>query len=77
MNQSGSATFTIGDNLSPAGNNLASPQTGNAYSPAGNQTPMASAAVANTGGSQAHNNMQPYLVMNFIIALVGLFPSRG
>ena len=29
------------------------------------------------GGSQAHNNMQPYLAMNFIIALVGLYPSRG
>lgn len=30
----------------------------------------------NAGGSQAHNNMQPFLTMNFIIALVGLFPSR-
>lgn len=31
----------------------------------------------NNGGSQAHNNMQPYLTVNFIIALVGLFPSRS
>ena len=31
----------------------------------------------NTGGSQAHNNMQPYLTMNFIIALQGLYPSRS
>jgi len=30
-----------------------------------------------TGGGQAHNNMQPYLAMNFIIALQGLYPSRG
>jgi len=29
------------------------------------------------GGGQAHNNMQPYLGLNFTIALVGLFPSRG
>jgi microcystin-dependent protein len=29
------------------------------------------------GGSQAHNNMQPFLTMNFIIALVGLYPSRS
>ena len=32
---------------------------------------------ANAGGSQAHNNLQPFLTMNFIIALVGLYPSRG
>jgi microcystin-dependent protein len=34
-------------------------------------------AIGITGGSQAHNNMQPYLVLNFIIALTGIFPSRG
>ena len=33
--------------------------------------------LTDTGGGQAHNNMQPYLVMNFIIALVGLYPSRS
>ncbi len=31
----------------------------------------------NTGGGQAHNNMQPYLALNFVIALQGLFPSRN
>ncbi len=35
------------------------------------------AALPNTGGSQPHNNMQPFLAMNFIIALVGLYPSRS
>jgi microcystin-dependent protein len=35
------------------------------------------AAVAPTGGSQPHNNMAPYLGMTFIIALQGIFPSRG
>jgi microcystin-dependent protein len=30
-----------------------------------------------TGGSQPHNNMQPYLVLNFCIALQGVFPPRG
>jgi len=33
--------------------------------------------VTNVGGSQAHNNMQPYLVLNFIIALQGIFPSQN
>ncbi len=33
--------------------------------------------VGNVGGSQPHNNMMPYLVLNFIIALQGIFPSRN
>ncbi len=33
--------------------------------------------LTNAGGSQAHNNLQPFLAMNFIIALQGLYPSRG
>ena len=33
--------------------------------------------VASVGGSQPHNNMMPYLVLNFIIALQGIFPSRN
>jgi len=46
--------------------------------PAGaNLGAMASETLPNTGGSQAHNNMQPYLAMYFIIALVGLYPSRS
>ena len=68
---------TSGNSLTPAGNFLAPPQTGNAYVNATNLTDMASQAVATTGGSQAHNNMQPYLTINFIIALVGLYPSRS
>jgi microcystin-dependent protein len=38
---------------------------------------MTPASIANTGGSQAHLNLQPYLVLNFIIALQGIFPSRN
>ena len=33
--------------------------------------------VSNVGGGQAHENMQPYLIVNFCIALQGLFPSRN
>jgi microcystin-dependent protein len=38
---------------------------------------MSPASTTNTGGSQPHNNMMPYLVLNFIIALQGIFPSRN
>jgi len=34
-------------------------------------------ACANVGGSQAHENMQPFLVLNFSIALQGIFPSQN
>lgn len=38
---------------------------------------MASESLATTGGGQAHTNLQPFLVLNYIIALQGLYPSRG
>jgi len=38
---------------------------------------MEPGVVGNVGGSQPHNNMMPYLVLNFIIALQGIFPSRN
>lgn len=40
-------------------------------------TDMADGVVSHAGGSQPHNNLQPFLVMNFIIALQGLYPSRS
>ncbi|MEP6796248.1 MAG: phage tail protein, partial [Saprospiraceae bacterium] len=39
--------------------------------------PAIASTIANTGGSQAHNNMQPYLTLNFIVALQGIYPSRN
>lgn len=38
---------------------------------------MAPQAIGNTGGSQPHDNMSPYLVLNFVIALQGIFPSQN
>lgn len=38
--------------------------------------PLHTASIGSTGG-QAHNNMQPYVVINFCIALQGIFPSRN
>ena len=40
-------------------------------------TTLNPASVTSVGGSQPHNNMMPYLVLNFIIALQGIFPSRN
>jgi microcystin-dependent protein len=39
--------------------------------------PITTASVAASGGSQPHNNRQPYLVVNFCIALQGIFPPRS
>jgi len=48
----------------------------NAYhAPAGALTTMSPGTVTNIGGSQAHLNMQPFLTLNFCIALQGIFPS--
>jgi len=42
-----------------------------------NAATMLPGAVANSGGGVAHNNMAPYLVLNFCIALQGVFPARS
>ena len=71
----------------PAGSNAAP----NSRSPAGKiwtasptqpfgpsaNTAMNPAAIQPTGGSQPHENMSPYLVLNFVIALQGIFPSQN
>lgn len=50
----------------------------NRFSPPGNANgTLAPAAISNVGGSQPHENRQPYLVTNQCIALVGAFPSRN
>jgi microcystin-dependent protein len=47
----------------------------NAWGPATNLVAMNPAEISNTGGSQAHLNMQPFLTISFCIALQGIFPS--
>jgi microcystin-dependent protein len=57
---------------------LAQPTSGNVYGPAPSDgSALNQAAIGLTGGSQPHANLQPYLVMNFIIALRGIFPPRS
>jgi len=68
----GAGNSYTGTNAVPAkdagGNNLYS-------SPSNNL--MSSGALANSGGNQPHENRQPFLVMNYCIALSGIFPSRN
>jgi microcystin-dependent protein len=63
-----------GGNNSPAGRFLGG--AADMYHAVSNLTTMNPATVTNTGGSQAHNNMMPYLVLSFCIALQGIFPSQ-
>jgi len=49
----------------------------NGYASPGTTTPLRSDSVLNVGGGQAHENMPPFLVVNYCIALQGLFPSRN
>jgi microcystin-dependent protein len=46
------------------------------YSDAIPNTPMNPQALGVSGGGAPHNNMQPYLVLNFVIALMGIYPTR-
>jgi microcystin-dependent protein len=67
-----STTATGGtDNM--AGNFLGS--ANNVYAAPASLTTMNPGTIVNTGGSQAHLNMQPFLTLTFCIALQGIFPS--
>lgn len=71
------ASTTAGNTSTPNQTILAR-EASNPYSPLTTPlTPLATGTITNTGGGQAHNNMQPYLALNFCIALRGLFPSRN
>ncbi len=67
----------IGDQAGPANNFWAdSANRNNEYSTTANTT-MNLQAISITGGNQPHENRQPFLVVNYIIALQGIFPPRG
>lgn len=75
------ASSNQGDQFSPQGNVPAvlvntSGQPENLYSAAPNTT-MAAQSITLAGGSQPHDNMQPYQCVSFIIALEGIFPARS
>ena len=74
----GVSSDIAGDISSPS-NVLASQARGGipTYSPSSNLVSMHPDTVSQTGGGQAHNNMQPGLAISFAIAIQGLFPSRS
>lgn len=74
-----SATSTAGMTTSFEGSAVAasSVNTINLYGPDQDMQPLNPANIANAGGSQPHANNQPSLVMNFCIAISGIFPSRN
>lgn len=69
------SSASTGNVVVPTGALLASPLN-LTYAPTANVA-MQAATIGNAGGSQAHENMQPYLTLNFCIALQGVFPSRN
>jgi len=47
------------------------------YNGATSLTPMSNSAIGVAGGGAPHNNLQPYLVLSFVIAMQGVYPSRN
>jgi microcystin-dependent protein len=60
----------------PSAQNFGRSET-NAYVSGAANTTLNAASTTTVGGNQPHNNLQPYLVMNFCIALQGVFPPRS
>jgi microcystin-dependent protein len=76
-----SANFNLGDVNVPSSNAVVcKASSGNGIytdQTTSNQVPLAAQALLPfTGANNAHNNMQPYMACNFIVAMAGLFPSR-
>jgi microcystin-dependent protein len=71
------ANTAAANQTAPQGRLLADPQGGfRIFRQVDQNTDLASATIANTGGGGSHTNLMPTLCINFIIALVGIYPSR-
>ena len=75
---SGATTLAATANGRTAGQPLYNSENPDVTLNVGDQTGIAgTVTVGNNGGNQAHANMQPYLAINYIIAIYGIFPSRN
>jgi microcystin-dependent protein len=72
-----SASSADGSAVTPVGNLFARAAPANPYIAPANLGPLNAGTLSSTGGSQPHDNMQPYLVLSFCIALQGIFPSQN
>ena len=70
------ATSASASTTNPSGALLAKPSK-NMYRPGPGANAMNSQSVGGTGGSQPHDNIQPYLCINFIISLFGIYPQQS
>jgi microcystin-dependent protein len=69
------ASAADGDTVTPTGNVLSG--AANAYGNIADLTTTEPTTLKPMGGSQPHQNLSPYLVLNWCIALIGIFPSRN
>ncbi len=76
MANSGTGNTNSPEGALPAGFGTSLPPEG-PWTNGGANTTLAANAVGPSGGSQPHSNMQPFLVLNWIIATEGIYPSRG
>ncbi len=70
------AAGAAAEDTSPLGRVPATSSGPSLYGSAGPLRVMDARAIQNTGGSQSHDNVMPFLCIYFIVALVGVFPSR-
>ena len=84
-NHAFNASLDATNTQTSGGNTLGKADTGNPtkgftkglmYSPNAPQTTMSQQALTAVGGNGPHNNMQPYLTLNYCIALQGIYPQR-
>ena len=69
------ATTAVGTAVNPQDNILAAAGNIDLYRETAANTPMSNQSIGPVGGSQPHTNLQPYLCINFIISLFGIFPN--
>ncbi len=72
------ASTSVADDPSPANKLLGESRPGtNSFYQDATTNPMATTAISTVGGSQPHENLQPYLAISYIMSLFGIFPSQN